>query len=464
MNPNQVVSELIRALGSTRVLVGADVPARHHADWSGVLPVAPMALVSPQSTEEVAVALRICHSHGQAVAVQGGLTGLAGAAAPLVGEVALSLEHLAGVQEVDQNSATLTAWAGTPLEVVQNAAEAAGFHCGIDLGARGSCTIGGNVATNAGGTQVLRYGMARENVLGLEVVLADGTVLPMLNKMMKNNTGYDIKQLFIGSEGTLGVITRVVLALHPKPREIQCAMVEVKDFDAALDVLRRAGAVLGTSLLSFEAMWPGFRRFAAKTMNMSMPLNGEHGLWLLLDAEARSPHQGESLFEEFLANLYEDRIVTQAVVAQSLQERKRLWSLREAPSEFPRLMPGHIGFDVSIPLGAMTRATQEIESALVNSWPDVTALFYGHVADSNLHLVVHVPSAGHQPKKEILDMVYGIVNEHRGAISAEHGIGMLKKAWLGLSRSESELSLMKTVKISLDARNILNPGRIFDLT
>ena len=197
--------------------IGPDIPARNHADASGLAPTPPRALILPQTTEDVSTALRICHAHRQSLVTQGGLTGLAGGAHPQAGEIALSLERMSGIEEIDPASATLTALAGTPLAVIQQAADEAGFLCGIDLGARGTCTIGGNIATNAGGNQVLRYGMARRNTLGLEVVLADGTVVRSLNKMLKNNAGYDWTQLFIGSEGTLGVVTRAVIGLHPKP-------------------------------------------------------------------------------------------------------------------------------------------------------------------------------------------------------------------------------------------------------
>jgi FAD/FMN-containing dehydrogenase len=208
---SNLIDALKDGLGS-QVKTGSDIPLRNHADASGLSPTPPKALVMPQTTEDVATALRICHEHNHAVVTQGGLTGLAGAH-PQAGEIALSLERMTGIEEIDAASATLTALAGTPLAAVQQAADDAGYLCGIDLGARGTCTIGGNAATNAGGNQVLRYGMARRNILGLEVVLADGTVIRSLNKMLKNNAGYDWTQLFIGSEGTLGVITRVVIGL-----------------------------------------------------------------------------------------------------------------------------------------------------------------------------------------------------------------------------------------------------------
>ncbi len=255
---SDVTTALLAALGPDRVRVGDDIPVRNHADASGLKPTPPHALLLPRSTEDVATALRICHEHRHPVVTQGGMTGLAGGAHPQAGEIALSLERMAGVEEVDEASGTLTALAGTPLAVIQKAAEDAGFMCGIDLGARGSCTIGGNIATNAGGNQVLRYGMARRNVLGLEVVLSDGRVVRSLNKMLKNNAGYDWTQLFIGSEGTLGVVTRVVLGLHPRPQGVQTAFCAAEGFPAALAILRALERRFPGRLLVFEGMWREF--------------------------------------------------------------------------------------------------------------------------------------------------------------------------------------------------------------
>ena len=220
----------------------------------GMAPCPPGLLILPRDTQEVSQALAICHAHGARIVVQGGMTGLAGGAHPQAGEVALSLERLAGIEEIDTLAGTLTARAGTKLQEIQEAAQAKGFFCGIDLGARGSCTIGGNIATNAGGNQVLRYGMARRNVLGLEAVLADGTVVTSLNKMLKNNAGYDWTQLFIGSEGTLGIVTRVVLGLHPAPRGVRSALLAFSRFEDVLTVLRRFDAALPGRMIVFEAM------------------------------------------------------------------------------------------------------------------------------------------------------------------------------------------------------------------
>ena len=255
-----VIDALRAALGPAAVLAGDAVPERNCNDYSGMLPSTPLAVVRPTDTAGVSAALRICHQHGVSVVPQGGLTGLCGGARAAESQIALSLERMSGIEELDAASATMTVWAGTPLETVQNAASAAGFFCPLDLGARGSCTIGGNLATNAGGNRVIRYGMAREMVLGIEAVLADGTVVTSLNKMIKNNAGFDLKQLFIGSEGTLGIITRVVLKLSPQPASTMVAICAASDFSNVLTLLQSARQGLGPILSAFEVMWPEYWR------------------------------------------------------------------------------------------------------------------------------------------------------------------------------------------------------------
>lgn len=435
--------------------LGAEVPERNRADWGSDAPVLPRALVLPRSTEEVSAALSICHAHGQPVAVQGGMTGLAGGATPGPAEVALSLERMSGIEEVDADAATVTALAGTPLALVQQAAEAAGFRCGIDLGARGSCTIGGNVATNAGGVQVLRHGMARRNVLGLEAVLADGTVVSGLNKMVKNNAGWDWTQLFIGSEGCFGVVTRVVLALHPAPAGVQTALCALSGFASALALLRRAERALPGGLLAFEAMWADFYAAATGPVGLPAPLPPGAPFYLLVEAAgAREP------FEAFLGTLLAEGAIADAVVARSEAERRRLWALRESPADYRTRMPPTVGFDVSIPLARMEAAVAELRACLARGWPDAAPVFFGHVADSNLHLIVPVPGLTTEIKHAIERAVYSVVARHGGSVSAEHGIGRLKRPFLPLSRSAAELALLSTLKQALDPKGILNPGRM----
>ena len=401
---NAAIQDLLAILGPDIVKTGDDIPVRNTKDEVGLPPVRPAALVLPRSTEQVSKALEICFAHKQPVVTQGGLTGLAGGAHPGEGEVALSLERMVGIEEVDTASNTLTALAGTPLILIQQAAEEAGLMCGIDLGARGSCSIGGNISTNAGGNQVLRYGMARKNVLGLEVVMADGRIVRSLNKMMKNNAGYDWTQMFIGSEGTLGVVTRVVLMLHARPRNIQTAVLAVEGAEDAIKVLRAAERALPAGLLVFEAMWSEFYGIATTTVGVPAPIPRGHDLYLLV--EAPTGDAGSEVFEEFLAGLYEKGLVKDAVIAKSKAERDKLWQLRESVYEYGRFLPRQVGFDVSIPLNRMAEAVAGLRAEMPNACPDNTWVVFGHIADSNLHVNAAPKVYSQENKLAIEKVVY----------------------------------------------------------
>jgi FAD/FMN-containing dehydrogenase len=391
--------------------------------------------------------------------VQGGMTGLAGGAHPRAGEIALSLERLRGVEEVDAASGTLTALAGTPLAEVQAAAEAAGLLCGIDLGARGSCTIGGNVATNAGGNQVLRYGMARRNVLGLEVVQPDGTVVRSLNKMLKNNAGYDWTQLFIGSEGTLGVITRVVLGLHPRPEGIETALVAVPGMDAALALLRALERGFGGGLLTFEGMWSEFLGIAVERLDRPEPFDTRPEIAVLIEVATGPGPGGRDRLADALGALMQDGTVADAIVAQSSQDRARLWSYRESPYDYGRLKRRMANFDVSVPRDRIGAAVAALRDLAAGAWPGAVQGIFGHVADSNLHVIVAL-GEGDPEVAAVERAVYGVIADFAGSISAEHGIGVSKRAYLPLSRSAPELALMRSLKAALDPAGILNPGRV----
>jgi len=458
-----LIARLRDTLGPAAVLCGEAIPERNRADATKLSPSLPAALVLPRTTADVSSALAICFEAGRPVVTQGGMTGLCGGAHPGEGEIALSLERLAGIEEVDTVAGTLTALAGTPLQTIQTAAEEAGFLCGIDLGARGSCTIGGNVATNAGGNQVIRYGMTRRNVLGLEVVQADGTVVTSLNKMLKNNTGYDWTQLFIGSEGTLGVVTKVVLGLHPRPGHLETALLALPDMAAAIAVLKRLEREFGAGLLVFEGMWREFVEAAVDRIGLPAPFAEPHEL-LVLTELAPGGAAAQERVEEALAALHEEGLVTDALVARSGADAGRLWAYRESVYDYGRFQSAFAGFDIAIPRGAIAEAVEELRSTAASRYPEYLQVVFGHIADSNLHLVVgptdlSVPMSG-DDKLRVEEGVYGVVRRHGGSVSAEHGIGRTKRRWLGHSRTPEELALMRSIKAALDPKNILNPGRV----
>ncbi len=408
------------------VLRGDAIGPRYLTDWTRVHRGTPRAVVRPRSTADVSRILKICHTAGQAVVPQGGMTGLAGGAIPSSGDVCLSLERMCGVESIDRASAAMTVRAGATLQQVQEAAASSGFEFSLDMGSRGSCQIGGVIATNAGGIRVIQSGTARDQVLGLEVVLADGTVLDSMNQMIKNNTGYDLKHWFIGSEGTLGVITRAVLRLRPPRKRVETALCALTDYAAALRLM----SALRDGLSAFEVMWEEFFEFGARTS----PFNRRYPLYALVETT------GSGLADRF------DGIVADAVVAYSTAEVRALWKIREATADFAeRLDP--LNFDVSLPIGRIGEFVDECRRLFPG------AFFFGHIGDSNLHVTVdRNPSADHA--------IYSLVERYRGSISAEHGIGFLKREFLRCSRSEAEIRAMWAIKKALDPKGILNPGKV----
>ncbi len=460
-----IVDHLIAKLGTDVVLEGDAMPLRAFRDSSGQEPTRPLALVRPQTAEEVSVVLGLCHQLGISVVPQAGLTGLAGGAHPVAAGIALSLERMTGVEEIDPLMGTMTVRAGTPLQAVQEAADKAGFLFALDLGARGSCTIGGVIATNAGGNRVIRYGMAREHILGLEVVLPDGQIVTSLNKLIKNNAGYDLKQLFIGSEGTLGVVTRAVLRLQPAPASTTAALVGCSGFDKVPAILAAARTQFGPSLSAFEAMWPDFYDFMVANIPASgSPLGGKHGLYLLVEASEFEAGREVERLENMLAALMQAGVIEDAVVARSNGESKTLWSIREGVSEYRRLLGKVVSFDIGLQTASIGQFVEEVRTALSQRWPGILSHFYGHIGDSNLHIVTNLPAADATAQKaDITRLVYDRVRKAGGTVSAEHGIGTQKLPYLSYSRTSAEVALMALIKRALDPRNIMNTGKVLPL-
>lgn len=452
---------LLRRFGAAAVALGHDIPERYFQDWMTSSPVGTArALVRPASTQEVSDLLAMCHAQGVPVVPQGGRTGLAGGAQPVASCVLLSLEKMHGIEAVDRASSTISVQAGVTMGQVQAAALEQGLYFPLDLGGRDSCTIGGNLSTNAGGNRVLRYGMARDLVLGLEVVLADGTVLSHMNTMIKDNTGYDLKQLFIGSEGTLGVITRAVLRLFAQPLGTQTALCSLRGYDEVLQLLAHARSRLAGRLSAFEMMWPDFyQRMTAGLPHLSTPLPHGAGAYVLIESQGASPEADAAHFEQTLSEALEQGWVEDVVIAQSDSDTRRLWAVRDASGEFRAVFWPHVGFDVSVTTGDLGRFVDDLKRQLRQRWPDTQTVFFGHVGDSNVHIGVKVAD-GPQPEAEIEDLVYQVVGQWRGSVSAEHGIGTLKRAHLHHSRTPAELQTMRTLKQALDPRGILNPGKV----
>ncbi|MDE2162249.1 MAG: FAD-binding oxidoreductase [Alphaproteobacteria bacterium] len=455
------MDDLIKALNA---LLGADavlegVEARQSAFGWGRLGK-PLAVVRPKSTQEVAAVLRLCHEAGQAVVPWGGRTGLVeGAYAD--GAVALSLERMNRVVEVDAAGATMTVEAGCILQQVCETADSSDLFFPLDLGARGSATIGGNISTNAGGNRVIRYGMMRELVLGLEAVLADGTVISSLNRLIKNNAGYDLKHIFIGSEGTLGIVTRAVLRLRPKPVSQNVALLAIDSFEMLPRVLRSVERSLGGMLSAFEVMWEDFYRLVTTPPAQgTAPIPHGHSYYVLLEAMGGDQAEDGARFESALAAELDNGQVANAIIAKSKAECQRLWALRDDVAQVVRHAP-FFTFDVSLPISEMEEYVREVRQALLSRWPATALMVFGHLGDGNLHLIPCVGDGSHETRAAVENIIYDALRSRRGSVSAEHGIGLEKRQYLSYSRNAQEIALMRALKQTLDPRNILNPGKIF---
>ena len=415
------------------------------------------ALVRPESTRQVSDVLKLCNKHKQTVVVQGGLTGVVEGAISTSEDIIISLERMSEIESVDDMDGVAVVQAGAVLQNVQEQLADKGFLFPLDLGARGSCTIGGTVATNAGGINVLRYGMMRNLVLGLEVVLADGTIISSMNQMLKNNTGYDLKQLFIGSEGTLGVVTRVVIRLFPMPMSRQTALLAMQSFDAVARLLKTMQSDLAGTLSAYEVMWNNYFEMVTREEGHQSPLQRDHPFYVLAEAEGASPGADDERFEKILEQGLESGDVIDAILPKTEAERNSLWAIRE---EFEPALPAYL-YDVSLPIKAMRGYVDKLTEQLSAWRSDAECLVFGHIADGNLHIFVR-PFDDGEHHEQCDQLVYGCLEGLSGSISAEHGIGVEKKDWLSQSRSEEEIQLMRSLKNLLDPKNLLNPGKVID--
>jgi FAD/FMN-containing dehydrogenase len=421
-------------------------------------------LLRPGSTEEVSEMLRLCNEAGQPVVPQGGLTNLVDNTKTIEEDFALSLERMNLVEEIDRLGGTMTVQAGITLLHAQQAADAAGLFFPLDLPARESAVIGGAIGTNAGGLRVVRYGMMREMVLGLEVVLADGTVLNSLNKMLKKNAGYDLRQLFIGSEGTLGVVTRAVLRLWPQQPAAATAFLAVSGFAQVAELLVLAKHSLGSQLTSFEVLWNDFYRLTTTPPALSHPpLPSDAECYVLVESLGGEQVEEQKRMHDLLQKAKEMHLATEAVIAQSPSQRAALWGVREDTQQIEAQYFPTFHYDVSLPIAAMEGYLGQIRADLNKALGEVKVWVFGHLADGNLHIGVYGSSLEEADAHRVNQVVYQPLASLGGSVSAEHGIGLRKKPYLELCRTPQEIALMRRLKAALDPRGILNPGKIFDL-
>jgi FAD/FMN-containing dehydrogenase len=468
-NPeSDLVRRLADIVGRDHVMTDRAQMAGYLREPRGLFEGAAACIVRPATTDQVSAVLSLCNDTETPVVPQGGNTGLVGGQVPDTSgrAIVLSLGRMTTIREIDVASNTMVAEAGVVLARVQEAADRAGRLFPLSLAAEGSCTIGGNLATNAGGTAVIAYGNARDLVLGLEVVLADGRVLSNLSKLRKDNTGYDLKHLFMGSEGTLGIVTAAVLKLFPKPRSIEAAFVGLASPAKALALLDLARDMVGGEITGFELIPRiGLDFVLRHAHGVQDPLPEPHAWYVLLELSSQSREGLGARLVGLLEAGAERKIVESAAVAASLDHAARFWQLRELLPEVQRKEGGSIKHDVSLPLAAIPAFLDEVARAAAKAAPGARLVAFGHLGDGNIHCNVSQPIGADTAAflarwSEINRIVHALVASYHGSISAEHGIGQLKRNLLPEVKGEVALEVMRTLKRTLDPKNILNPGKV----
>lgn len=455
---SDLVEHFRRELDSGSVLTGEDVSARS-CDPFTHRPPESLALLRPRTTDELSSILSQCHLARQSVVIHGGCTGVAGGALASKEELVVSLERMNQIIDIDPITSTMTVEAGVPIEAVQMAAAEHGLLYPIDLGSKGTATVGGTIATNAGGNRVIRWGMTRQNVLGLEVVLTDGTVLNLLNRFLKNNTGYDLKQMFIGSEGTLGVVCKAVLRLVPKPITQNVALVSVENYGKVLELLGRARAL--QQLSAFEVMWQDYYAMVA-TDPARRVVDPAAAFYVLLETMGYDEAADEAAFSGLLERGFDDGLVADAVIASSGKQIEDIWRVREGSEILVQEMGPFVSFDISVDIQRADEFVRAVRAALGETFGAFKSVAFGHLGDSNIHIGVHVGPDTTTRTTEIETCVYGVLLRFGGALTAEHGIGTLKRSFLPQHISPAALATMQQVRHALDPERLLNRQVLFE--
>jgi FAD/FMN-containing dehydrogenase len=466
--PDDVLTGLSEIVGAAHVVTDPDLIAGHLVEPRGLYRGRALALVRPASTQETARAVALCNDLRVPLVPQGGNTGLVGGQTPDASgkEIILSLQRLNRVREIDISANAMIVEAGVTLAAAQAAAQEADRLFPLSLASEGTCTIGGNLSTNAGGVAVIAYGNARDLVIGLEIVLADGRIINGLSKLRKDNTGYDLKNLFIGAEGTLGIITAAALKLFPNPRSIATAFVGLADPAAALRLLKIARQFAGAAITGFELVPRIGLDFVLAHANGSRdPLTASHAWYALVEISSQTPTGVDETLASILESALELGAIEDASIAASGEQRQAFWLLRESLSEVQRLEGGSIKHDISVPVGAapefLARAREAVETFL----PGARVVAFGHLGDGNIHFNVSQPIGADKAAflaqwGAVNEIVHGLVEQFHGSISAEHGIGRLKRELLKRTKDPVALEVMRALKSTLDPRGILNPGKV----
>ncbi|MGM8850134.1 FAD-binding oxidoreductase [Salinicola halophyticus] len=463
-----VLDDLAALLGKGGLLTHGDDMERYRIDWPGYRGAEPLAVARPTTTRQVADVVGYCHRHDIPLVPQGGHSGLVGGALPDADypELVVSLERMASVRQVDPINFSMSVDGGCVLQSIKDAAEAADCDFPLSLGAQGSCQIGGNVSTNAGGLNVLRYGMMRQLVLGLEVVLPDGRIYNGMKALHKNNAGYDLKQLFIGAEGTLGIVTGAVLKLFPRPQVSRTALLACPDIDAVLGLYALARRSCCDLLTAFELVPRTCLELAMEASpDLRDPLEAPSPVYVLMEAAASGPVDLEAMIENLFERGFEAGMLTDGVLASSDTQARNLWHIREAMLEGQRNRGEHLRTDVSLPISSLTAFHQRASDEIQALCPQATIIAYGHIGDGNLHFNILPPPGLEAEARAVLlheleERLFEIVDDFDGSISAEHGIGRFKQTAFLETLPEPEYEIMRGLKRLLDPRYLMSPGRI----
>ena len=459
MSDSDVLARL-RAIGDDLVSTEPDDLATYGRDWTKVFTPAPLALVRPRSTEEVAAVLRACNDAGVAVVPSGGRTGLAGGAVAARGEIVLSLERMRRMDPVDLLGSTVRVQAGAVTAAVHAHCEPHGLTWPVDFASKGSSQVGGNIATNAGGVKVIRYGLTRQWVLGLQVVLMDGTIMEVGGALEKDNTGVDLRQLFIGSEGILGVITEATLKLAPLPRRLDVMVFAVEGLPGVLRLFREV-RTSGLTLAAFEFFTQRCLDRLVRHRSIRAPFDRPADHYVLVEVEDAS----DDGLEAWVGSVFERGLAVDGVLAQGAHQAAELWTLREGISESLSATGLPHKNDIALPVAGLEAFCAELDTVLAARYPGWELCLFGHIGDGNLHVNIMKPDDLDKPAflartKQADHDLFELVRRHRGSISAEHGIGLLKRDFLGYRRAPAELAVMAALKRSLDPKGLLNPGKV----
>ena len=456
---DDIVTRLTDILGAGAVVTG-DAVLHREFPWETHDSCHAKAIVYPTSTDEVSQILSVCNASGQTVVPFGGTTNLVQGCATTADDIVISLQKMNAIEEVDAAARTLIAQAGVTMQQAQEAADREGLFFPVDFGARSNCQLGGIVSTNAGGTKVIRYGMTRDVVLGLEVVLADGTVISSMNRYIKNNSGFDLKQLFIGSEGVLGVFTRVVFRLRAKQRTQNVALLACERFDDVKAVLESAGDALPNTLTSFEVMWDSFYELAVQPRGrLAAPIKPGANYYVLIESMGVDQEHDTLAFEAMLESLMEQGLLADGIIAKSDKERESIWEIRHEVE--PVIGDAH-NFDVSLRSADVGDYVSQVNAVIQKQFANATVIGFGHLGDNNVHVSVAMDDFDESKVRGVEEAIYECLAPFAGAISAEHGIGLEKRAYLPISRTQAEIDLMIRLKKMMDPNNILNPGKVVD--